>query len=306
MTDALRAIYDLRYSPCTFDFAVFLALTDCVRQAAEKKSIDLTINASGWRNQTKRDRDMPKAEKQWRLKSIILAACDLLPTLRDVAVERSGRDREYDFPANIPEFYDPSYRPPYLASHVLDLYRMGADPRVLKAPAYAKAMMDGMPKAYVTLTLRQSKHFPERNVDMAEWARFCCHLKDKGYSVITVPDTEHVLDAEKWSVRQAWDLPSGIMHIPAALDQRLRMALYEGAAMNVCSSNGPAAMMFYSRAPVLQFDQMRGGVFNAEKWTVGNGFPPGEQFPWSAPNQRMVWQNSDYETLVSEFEKVMS
>lgn len=300
---ALRAIYDLRYSPITFDFAVWLALADCVRQAAERPFIDLTIRADGYRNQTERDRGMDKDEKRWRLKSIILACCDLLPSLRDVAVERSGRDREYDFPANYPEAYDPTYRPPYLACHVGDLHRMGADPRVLAAPAYARQVLADAPKPYVTLTLRMSKHFPQRNIDLVEWNRFAEYLGGKGYNVITVPDTEHLLGSPTEPLPPA--LGEMAAH-PCAMDQRLRMALYEGAAMNVCSSNGPAAMMFYSKAPVLQFDQMRGGVFNAEKWSIGNGFPPGGQFPWSAPNQRMTWVDSTYENLVKHFEEMMS
>lgn len=300
MTEALRAIYDLRYSPITFDFAVWLALADCVRQAAERPFIDLTIRADGYRNQTERDRGMDKDEKRWRLKSIILACCDLLPSLRDVAVERSGRDREYDFPANYPEAYDPTYRPPYLACHVGDLHRMGADPRVLTAPQYAKNLVPNGP--YVTLTLRQSEHFRARNIDLGDWGRFAEHIQFAGHRIIVVPDTE-------WVLRGGPRLPPSMepyMVPMAALDQRLRMALYECAAMNVCSSNGPAAMMFYSKAPVLQFDQMRGGVFNAEKWSIGNGFPPGGQFPWSAPNQRMAWVDSTYENLVKHFEEMMS
>ncbi len=299
MTEPLRAVYDLRYSPITFDFAVYLALVDCARQLSDAPAIDLTIRADRFRKQTERDRMIPKAEKEWRLKSIILSCCDLLPSLRDVAVERSGAIRDYDFPANYPEAYDPYYRPPYLASHVLDLHKMGAAPRALTAPAYAKDFPNRW-KNYVTLTLRTSKHFAVRNADMEEWFKFHDRLLAKGYVVLVVPDTEDVL-GERRFMSYPW-----LCIEPAALDQRLRLALYEGAAMNVCSANGPAAMMFYSHAPVLQFDQLRGGVFNAEKWKGANGFGPGGQFPWSAPNQRMTWVDSTYENLVREFEKVMS
>lgn len=301
MTEVLRCIYDCRYGPVTFDFGVYLALADCVRQVAGNDVIDLTIRADNFRLQTNRDKAMSRAEKEWRLRSIILGVCDLLPTLRDVTVLRSKTDGKYDFPANYPaEFYDVYYRTPYLAADVLELHKLGADPRVFTATEHAKAVMN-REEAYVTFTLRQSQHFPTRNVDLSEWDKFGDHVRRKfGLDVVFVPDTEAVLTGQSCG-----GFGSGVCHT-AALDQRLRMALYEGAVMNVCSSNGPAAMMFYSKAPVLQFDQMRGGVFNAEKWDAANGFKNGGQFPWSAPNQRMTWVDSTYENLVEHFEKVMA
>jgi len=295
----LSAIYDLRYSPITFDFAVWLALVDCVRQLADEQAIDLTIRADGYRKMTKREHGMDTDEKRWRLKSILLSCCDLLPTLRDVTVQRSSKDGVYDFPANYPKAYTPSYRPPYLAADVLRLHGLGAEPKVLAAPAYAKNFVQKGP--YVTLTLRTSKHFPERNIDLRDWGKFAEHIMFRGHNIIVVPDTE-------WVLMGGPRLPASMetyVAPMAALDQRIRLALYEGAEMNVCSSNGPAAMMFYSQAPVLQFDQFRGGVFNSDKWLAGNGFPAGGQFPWSTPKQRMTWTESSYASLCAEFDKVM-
>lgn len=296
---SLRVLYDLRYAPITFDFAIFLALAECVRQVKGAGCLDVTIRADGWRNQTARDRDMSLAEKQWRLKSITAACCEVMPTVANVRVLKRPDPEAYDFPANHPTGYDPAYRPPYLARDVLRLYGMGADPRAYTAPAFAHEAIAHIPKPYVTLTLRQSRHFAARNVDLEDWWAFHNHLCDDNHTVVVIPDTEDVMGERTFSMF-GWNALEA-----ASMDLRLRLALYENAMMNVCSSNGPGALMFYSKAPVIQFDQTRGGVFTPEKWLAANGFPVGGQYPWSAPNQRMTWTDSTYENLVSQFAGAM-
>lgn len=296
MSSALRAVYDVAHAPITFDFGVFLALTECARQLSGRDAIDLTVMAREYRDITPRDKLLTPAEKAWRLKNIVMDCCELLPTITNYGLVRTPRDgQEFEFPPIGSTF-------PYLAKDVLRLFKAGANPRCLKAPEHAKALAK-IDRPYVTLTLRTSTHFPERNVKPMEWRKFANTLKDK-YAVVVVPDQDDLLGSN--TSHEYFNEPWIGWARPAAMDIRMRLALYEGAVMNFCSANGPTALMFYTDAPVLQFDQMRGGTFDEKAWEKLNGFPVGEQFPWSLPTQRMTWTDSNFETLVSEWRAIES
>jgi hypothetical protein len=281
---ALRCLYDLRHAPVTFDFGIYLALADCARQLLKRDSLDITIRAGEYRQATPRDKETPESEKEWRIHNILLPCTAILPTVRRVSV-RYDDGGPYDFPLN--------QRTPYLARDVLKYHQRGADPKVFKAPEHAKTIVK-RDKPYVTLTLRESKHFPERNIDILEWAKFAQHLGDAD-RVVVIPD------AESPDLPEA-RFPEFCEDLPAAFNLSLRLALYEGAQMNFCSSNGPTALMFYSHCPVIQFDQLRGGTFSAQQWAGLNGFPVGQQHPWSNPNQLMTWTDSTFVTLKEAFD----
>ena len=282
----LRALWDQSLSPVTFDFGTYLAVLDGHRQLNRPKAgIDLTIRTGTFRQLTARDLGTNLEEKRWRLKSVIVDLCELLPTIRALALTPDDNG-PFDFPEDS--------NAPYYARLVVDLHRKGANPLVLKAPAYACQQIR-FPRPYVTMTLRTSSYFPDRNPDLNTWHRFSLFLRAIGYTVVVIPDQEDFLNTRRyahfdWTVYEA-----------ACLDLRLRMALYENAAMNIGSSNGPVGIMFYSQAPVLQFDQLRGGICTPEFWRTSNGFPVGEQFPWSRPNQRMTWTDSSYENMIREW-----
>ena len=282
----LRGLWDQSLSPVTFDFGAYLAILDCFRQIHRPHAgVDLTIRVGAFRDVTPRDRVTTLDEKQWRLKSVILDLCELLPTIRSLTLTPAA-DGPFDFPTD--------EAAPYYARSAVELHRQGANPRVLKAPAFACQQIR-FPRPYVTLTLRTSDYFPDRNPDLDVWHRFSLFLRAIGYRVVVVPDQGDFLGARRYS-RFDWTV-----YEAACLDLRLRMALYENAVMNVGSSNGPVGIMFYSQAPVLQFDQLRGGICTPDFWTTSNGFPVGEQFPWSRPNQRMTWTDSSYENMVREW-----
>lgn len=288
----LRCLYDLRSNPVTFDFAIFLAMCESLRQSVNCPSINLSICNKAYRLASERDVKTPQAEKEWRVYSILLQCCSLLPSLSTVSL--TNEEVESDFPIA-------GTRKPYLASELLGFWENGIDPRVLTAPQYAKEVMERRYRGekYVTLTMRHSSTAPERNPDMGDWRAFQQWLTGQGYPVIVVPDTEALLNNGSLSSEYGLDRQ-------AALDVRLRLALYENAVMNVGSSNGPIGMAFFSKAPVLQFDQFRGNKFSAKAWKDLNGFDPPGQFPWAAKNQRFAWKDSTFENLKSEFEKVMA
>ncbi len=290
----LRCLYDLQHAPITFDFATFLAIADCVRQNAKMKHIDLTIRKAAFRQKTPRDFETPDSEKIWRIHGILLQVCAVVPSIRNLTVTEDT-DGTFDFPSAKTALV------PYCASFAVNAWEAGTDPRVLRAPEHAKSEVKKRwtDERYVTLTLRTSIHAPERNPDMGEWQRFHDWLRNQGYVVIVIPDQEDINRAGE-ALAGRWDLD-----IPAAYDFRLRLALYEGALMNVGSVNGPFGQCFMSHVPLLQFDHFRGNALSADQWVDLNGFPPPGQYPWSAKNQRMTWLDSTFENLKAEFERVV-
>lgn len=297
---AFNCLYDLAESPVTFDFAIFLAVCEYYRRSTGCDSIALTIRNKEFRNRTPRDKHTSLAEKQARVYGILLPCCALLPSVTTVTLTDQV-DGQHIFPPAI----DPAvgFYTAYLARALVEVWEPAhGDPRCLTAPARAKDLVAARyPKPYVTLTLRTSTHAPERNPVIEDWKMFARWLEEQGYWPVFVPDTEVVLRYDPAAH------PSGrfAVDIAAALDVRLRLALYEGAIMNVGSSNGPIGMAFFSKAPLLQFDHLRSSKFDAAQWQELNGFAVGGQFPWSAPNQRMRWVNSTFENLRAEFERAL-
>ena len=297
---SFTAIYDLKRAPITFDFGTYLALIDCYRQLKGHHSINLIIKAGAFRKLTPRDLGMPVPEKQWRLKNIILDCCELLPSILDIQVVRSDTDcgQNIDFPENY--LKDPASlkRFPYYASDLYPFFNKGAQPRVFKAPEHAFTLIQNITRSpYITLTIRTSRHFSSRNVDLEDWYMFYRYLRESGYTVFVVPDQEDVFSARQFE-NYDWQA-----YEPASLDIRIRAALYERALLNICSTNGPTYMMFFSDAPLLAFDQFRGELFKPEDLKKMLGLSPGEIWPWSGPHQRFTWQDSDFKSLVREFKE---
>lgn len=93
----LRAIWDLAIAPITFDFGIYIAVVECVRQLRKAPSIDLTIKTEVFRAFTERDLMMGPDEKRWRLKSIQLDLCELVPTIGRINVAPEFCET-FDFP----------------------------------------------------------------------------------------------------------------------------------------------------------------------------------------------------------------
>ncbi len=288
----LKVVWDLRVAPITFDFAIYLAIVECIRQLRNEDSgIDITIRADEFRTLSSRDKMTSTHEKRWRLKNITLDLCELLPTIKSLTLTSEDRG-PFDYPPDNP----PKNTIYYAARKVVEYHKWGANPIVLRAPAFAsKVTSNSISKPYVTLTLRTSRFITARNIDQQEWYRFYGYLRSHGHKVVVVPDQEDYLGDRTYR-RFDWEV-----YEPACMDIRLRLGLYENAIMNVGSSNGPVGAMFYSIAPVLQFDQLRGAVNGPLYWRLTNGFDVGQQYPWSGPNQRMTWTESTFDNLRSQW-----
>jgi hypothetical protein len=121
-----------------------------------------------------------------------------------------------------------------------------------------------------TVTLRNDRRRPERNSNIPAWREFA-----KQINALVIEDYE--------------DEQIGL---------HTRMALYAGAEMNFGVPNGPTHLLALSDYPVMMFacDRAEGAFANC-------GIQRGEQYPWSRPNQRLIWEPDDLSTLLRHFEQ---
>lgn len=151
----------------------------------------------------------------------------------------------------------------------------------------------------VVITLREHRYYTHRNSGLTDWLRFAEYLQERGEHVIFVRDFAHA-DEEI----------TGFDTFPAASrDLHVRAALYEHAKCNLFVSNGPATLAVFGSRPWLQFivcdvSERNHYLQNTpDWWFLQHGIGPGQQFPWSAANQRIVWKPDTYENMVEAWEQ---
>ena len=133
---------------------------------------------------------------------------------------------------------------------------------------------------------------------MDEWLKFAEYLTAQGERVIFVRDT-----------RYAMDKITGYETCPAAsIDIDVRLALYENAQCNLFVSNGPWSLALFGTRPWLffnQIDAMDPYPPNTNQWWVQyHGIGEGEQFPWSRPDQRIIWKRDTFANLCTAWEEL--
>jgi hypothetical protein len=175
----------------------------------------------------------------------------------------------------------------YVSKDIVDACRRGEHvPRLKSKTPCANS-------GHVTITLREL--FDDtRNSTTQEWLRFADALKAEGEQVIVVRDTRKAFEA----------LPGYTTYPTASLDVDVRLGLYEKATMNFFVENGPQGLCWFSDAPWMSFHQIdeshnANWLRSRWFWQQNVHINPGEQFPWSSPDQRLVWQADTYENILS-------
>lgn len=176
-------------------------------------------------------------------------------------------------------------------------------PRLKAPPIYAgmvDAMLDGIP-APITITLRESAHYLNRNSNLEAWLKFARDLQAQGETVIIVRDTAKAAEA---------DLP-GLTTCQLASENILyRIGLYERAKCNLFVANGPATLNYFLETPFLMFSEIdHDKVGNYEPawpewWPKCMGIAVGEQFPWFNREQHIVWKADSYSNLCAAWEEL--
>lgn len=188
------------------------------------------------------------------------------------------------------------HKPLFVPRDIIAAAKLGERVPRLRAPEVIRT-------GAVTITLREAEHHPHRNSNTLAWMQFADYLRSKNPNdrVIFVRDTAYA------NMGMAY-LSEPLETYPAAsTDIRTRMALYEGAKANLVVANGPSILCVHSDVPWLEFcslDHKDDGVNTPEFWERNMGLKPGtDQYPWSAPNQRIIWKADTFENIVEAWEE---
>lgn len=178
----------------------------------------------------------------------------------------------------------------------VESYRRGETIPKFEAPMALREgirefLLEECGKAPVTITLREADHTPHRNSNLAEWLKLAEWLESQGEKVIFVRDTA-----------KSRETIAGFTTCHAASeDLVVRMALYQEAKANLFVCNGPAMLCVFSDKPWLIFNEVQPeGNYKAntpEGWFNCTGITPPEQWPWSRPDQRIIWQRDTFEVM---------
>ena len=272
------AFYDFSVSPYSFDFAQFVL---CARAAG----CDKVVIVPGTRMVRDREGKLVEfqkctpGEQEYRLNNLILG---LLPDAHLCADREEARawGHEGCFP--------PGYRGEApVAWHTLGhvMAAMQIHPFMPTAEKKKAVEADGyFGSQLVTITIRHSRIKSARNSVVEEWVKAADWMKAQGFNVVFIPDTDHIDEVfgEHKSAQKA------------GLDVQYRLALYDAAALNLGVNNGPLALCFYSRRPVLYFRPLCQGFkeTSQESWAKA-GIPYRSQPPWFTPLQRIIWDGED-------------
>jgi hypothetical protein len=274
----LTAVYDLASSPPTFDFLPFLTEAERYRAANGYDRMDVVFMPGpmfGFR-----DDNLPPdvTERESMLNRVCLPACRFVKSVRNVSVLKERKELEGDaFPVGW-EMNKP------LSHYGVKFLKNGN--RVLTASEAAKReIMSRFPKRYATITLRQSDYWPERNSNLAAWKAAGEYLKDIEIEPVYIPDTHGEV--------------SGVnAYTPAAWDLDLRLALYEGAVLNLGVANGPLALCMLSDAKYMMWkliDPSGKAPAHRAAFYSAHGIQVGDDF---GPNGKLVWEDDTRESVL--------
>lgn len=272
----LTACYDLGSSPPTFDFLGFLSEAEKARKQGDYDRLDVIFQpgpVGGFR-----DDNLPPdvATREGMLFRICVAACRLLPSVRNVEILKERRDVAGDV---FPKGWSNSNP----VAHYGTRFFKNAAP-ILKASESAARYVSERFSHYMTITLRESDAWLSRNSNKKEWATVARYLQNRGITPVFIPDTSG-------SEMEGFENFS-----PAAWDLDLRMALYQGAIANLGIANGPMALCMLSEAKYLMFKIITPDVYAASaEFLKAHGMEVGDQY---GTNGKTVWADDVAEVII--------
>lgn len=276
----VTAIYDLRVCPPTYDFASYLGEAERHRIAIGAEMIDIVVlpgDLEGFRADGLPD---SLESRHGMLHRVVAGLSRLLPSVRNVQILRHRQHVDGQ------DVFPPQYRGnPLVQAYGAPMFRNSSP--ILKATKLAKAAVARRClRPYVTITLRESSHWPQRNSNMDSWRAAAKHIESRGYEVVWVPDAESSA-ANMFS----WDVD-------------LRLALYEGAIVNLGVNNGPMCMNFYTSARYIIFNHVTDGIPWCEpKYLTECGQIEGDQH---GGRGRIIWRPDDAETIIEEVDRFLA
>lgn len=284
------AYYDLAHGPVSYDFVTFLVQAK-MRAAGRKLHIVIVSNDNGLGGFARHWGAHDAEETRFRLWSIVIGCCPLAGASVTLAPSRDFVD---DGAAPFADgFWYPDGKA-HLPGALIDAARAGQTIPLLEptvqARRYVQSWIGARPLVTVTIRDQQTDAFRNSDSDTARFMRD--YLLKLGYNVILLADSHKAL-----------------LHghaIPANICPDLRLALYERAHMNIIGNNGPAMLLWHSKAPFLMFNAPGAGHPYRQHWTENLHLEPGDQLPWAHERQRLIYAPDSVENVVAEFDRLLT
>ena len=304
----LFAFYDLEVSPISFDFSVFLILSEMHRRRSNADKLRIVIVPGAQDGFRADDAAYSTSNKQWRLYNIVLPLTTLLD--QDIAVDLcTDRDSAYElfthaggcvFPAGytidkpVADFFLSSLIAASARDEVIPSFHAGS-----QASAYMAGWLESRTEGRkpISITLRESGYNETRNSNFDAWLEFARFLDKSIYCPIIVRDTERIFDGLPDAFDEFFSCPI------ASVNVQLRMALYEQSWLNLTVNNGTSELCRLSdSARYLYFKVVSEGAESASNLIIASqGIEMGGQLPHATQFQRMIWEPDDVEVIQREF-----
>lgn len=275
------ACYDLKRCPPTYDAIAFIALAEAERlrrQAPHVRFFILPGDRHGFRN----DLLWPQPiEERIKLReNVLVPLFSLLPSATACEVLNT--------------------RPPELTeAYGFNQYSVGL-PNLLRALAEGQRPLRAVgarrDSKLVTITLREAAHHAKRNSDVDAWIVAALVLRERGYRVVFVRDTQKAGEA----------IPTFETDAAAATTLNARARLYASAYLNLGISNGPLWMALFMDAPVLMLrptTNAAGGCYD-DRFFKTCGLEKGSQLPNTPLHQRLVWEDDTKGNILVAFNQM--
>jgi len=304
----LTADYDLRAMPVTFDSCVFFANADAYRQCLGASGLDVEIIQNEYRLASERDKTFNKGQKDWRVYNVISKVPHLLPSVR--SVKWSTREPVTLSTLIFPQSYNPLVRGKELnwiacyGLKFLDQFKgTNINLQPFTAPTCALDLVrSSLGEGFITITLRTSSFQPQRNSNLEVWSQVANLLRTEGNKVVILPDFEDFLGKKQYLKF----FPEELVFAPALIDLSVRQAVYSLALHNFATSNGPAGMLYLSKAPFSLFKLIVPGIpTTSEKYLQDAlGIRRGEKPFFCGARQHFIWSEDDLDSVTEHLSAV--
>ena len=301
----LNTYYDLKYGPCTFDFATYLVLANAVRQSIKHESMSVTIVCDRFRKKTYRDHKLLETHKDWRVKHILSRLPFLIPQVSNLDMVKKPLE-EIKFPA-FPGGYPPhpqdtTWTMPYGFKLLKNYFgNKEINLRPFRSSEGAKDLINTVfNDNVITITLRTSKFEPLRNSNLSEWYKVYLELKKMKFRPIVIPDFDDYMGDQDFA-KYDWEI-----YAPAVMDIDLRLALYEKSADNLCINNGTSTLLIFSDCRYHMFKIItEEGSATSPSWLKNQiGIDINESPKFSTTDQQWIWKNDDAINVLKHLEKL--
>lgn len=321
---SLLAICDFAAFPLSYDVAVFLAVAERKRIGLGCRWLDVAIiihHDDPIQDNTPDTNPVQQGHAKSVAYNLAVDMTRLLKSqgsvlvfhdrtefeifLRSAALNHPVFPEGYDI--NRPNYASKKRMPPLYGFRHFFGENASVDELPFEAPAlYQQLARDLIAKSspkkpFITITLRETPHQPERNSSLEDWQRLIDHFEGKNINFAVLRDFYALENPPVLSGKNVFEVPEAVVSLP------LRVALYQEATLNLFVNGGPATICVLTQGAkylVFNVGNSENGK-DVEQLRFQHGLNPGESPIPDMPACRYVWHSDTFATLRDEVEATL-